>query len=518
MPKFITNNRALGVLILLLTIYAGFFFARPINLATADIGRHIVNGELILSGITDVLYSNHYSFTEQNHEFVNHHWGSGILFYLIHTAAGFKGLSIVYILLTLVALFLMGSATSIRNTKVISALVLATVIPLVAYRVEVRPEGFSYAILAGYFYLLSLFRAERISFKQLIIPLLSLQVLWVNLHIFFFLGIVASGAFLLGSLIDQNRSQTKNLLALLFGLIAASLINPHFHKGLLAPLTIFNEYGYMVAENQTILFMHERFGNPELFHFEIFAILTLLLIALNFYLGIWKQNIAEILLALTFVGLSAVAVRGIPLFALFFVPLSASVIQHYINGLNYKMRESILTFLPLVGIVFLVILIPLKGTYASAQKGYESIGLIEGINGCGEFLRSNQIPGKIFNNYDFGSYLIFHLHNEEKVFVDNRPEAYSVTFFDSIYKPMQQNEAIWAEKSLEYGINSIVFYRHDNTPWAQPFLISKTQDPEWVPIYVDEVSLILISNVASNSQWINKFALPREMFSGVPNK
>lgn len=263
--------------------------------------------------------------------------------------------------------------------------------------------------------------------------------------------------------------------------------------------------------------MHERFGNPELYHFEFFAVVSLILVGSNFYLGIWKQNISEILLALAFLGLSAMAVRGIPLFALFFIPLAASIVQYYLDGMNYKTKDSVLRILPFVGIAFLWVFIPLKRTYASAKKGYEYLGLIDGINGCGNFLRSNQIPGKIFNNYDFGGYLIFHLHDKEKVFVDNRPEAYSVAFFDSIYKPMQENELVWKQKSEEYGINLIVFYRHDNTPWAQPFLIGKAQDPKWVPIFVDQVSLVLIKNQESNRQWIEEFALPREMFSGVPN-
>ncbi len=123
----------------------------------------------------------------------------------------------------------------------------------------------------------------------------------------------------------------------------------------------------------------------------------------------------------------------------------------------------------------------------------------------------------MFNNYDLGSYLIYHLHDRKKVFVDNRPEAYSVAFFDSIYKPMQQDADLWRTESAEMGINLICFYRHDNTPWAQPFLIDRTQDPDWVAIYVDAVSIILIRNRESNRKWIDEFGLSREMFRGVPN-
>ena len=516
MVKTSNSNRVIGILVILLMVYAGLFFAKPIDLSTADLGRHIVNGELILNGITDVLYTNHFSFTEQNHPFVNHHWASGVVFYLVHSMAGFKGLSALYVLLTILAFLFMGMAASVRNHKAIVALVVIAIVPLVAYRVEVRPEGISYALLATYYLMYSKFRAGSINLKQLAIPLILLQVLWVNLHIFFFLGLLISGAFWIESLV-QKKAESKNLLLLLIGLIAVSLINPHLYNGLLTPLTIFTEYGYMVAENQTLFFMQERFSNPEFYHFEIFGAFVLVTLGFMFFKGFWKENIPEILLGLSFLVLATVAVRGIPLFAFFFIPLASAVLNHLVDGMNYKSKDATLKYLPYLGIALLVIFIPMKGTYASARKGYEKLGLVEGINACGEFIRSNQIPGKIFNNYDFGGYLIYHLHDKEKVFVDNRPEAYSVAFFDSIYKPMQENELIWNKKSEEYGINLIVFYRHDNTPWAQPFLIGKAQDPKWVPIFVDQVSLVLIKNQESNRQWIEEFALPREMFSGVPN-
>ncbi|MBL4587258.1 MAG: hypothetical protein JKX84_09420, partial [Flavobacteriales bacterium] len=448
----------------------------------------------------------------------NHHWGSGVVFYLVNQVFDFKGLSVLYILMNILALFFMAMAASLKSNRVIAALSVLFVVPLLAYRVEVRPEGFSYALLGAYFLLFSAFSVGKISFKKLLIPLVLMQILWVNLHIFFFLGILVSGVFLLESvLIKKDPQKTKQFAIITCSLVLASLINPHFLNGLLAPLTIFNEYGYMVAENQTLFFMQDRFADPVFYHLEFFAIISILLIIFQFIKKQWKQSLVPIILALAFLFLSVIAVRGIPLFALFFIPLSAAALGSYIDGLNYKSKESVLKFIPYLGIVFCVIFIPMKGTYASAQKGYEALGLIPNIDGCGKFIRANKLPGRIFNNYDFGSYLIYHLHNSKKVFVDNRPEAYSVAFFDSIYRPMQQNAAIWKTKSLEYDINLIVFYRHDNTPWGQDFLIRITQDPDWVAIYVDGVSIILIRNIASNEKWIRQFGLSREMFRGVPN-
>lgn len=500
----------------LLLIYAAFFFALPINLATADLGRHIVNGELISNGVKAVLSTNYYSFTEPAQPFINHHWGSGVVFYHLHGLFGFKGLSVLYILLSLLAVMLMVLGSKHRFGWALPLLAAVSMVPLFAYRVEVRPEGFSYALLAFYFFLFARFRSGNLPFKWLLPILLACQVLWVNLHIFFFFGIVIAACFALDALIN-DRILLKHYALILSSLLVASLLNPQTYKGLLAPLTIFKEYGYMVAENQSVAFMHERFGTPQLIHFEVFAALAIALIGLIFWKGIWKTLVAEMLLVLGFGVLSALAVRGIPLFALFLIPLFSAVAFHFISALNFKTKESVNAALPWLGMVLCSLFILVPKSYLSARKGYEGLGLVEGIDRCGKFLRAQQIPGNIFNNYDFGSYLIYHLHDRQKLFVDNRPEAYSVAFFDSIYKPMQEDEAVWKAKSQEYGINTIVFYRLDNTPWAQPFLIKRTQDPDWVAIYVDEVSLVLVKNRPANEQWIQQFALPRSMFQSVPN-
>lgn len=514
MAKSEQNNWALRLLVLLVAVYTAFFFARPINLATADLGRHIVNGELIVNGVTDVLFKNYYSFTEPQHAFVNHHWGSGVIFHLTHSGFGFEGLSILYILLCVVAVLLMGSASYNEEFPAIPWLVSLACIPLFAYRVEVRPEGFSYAFMAAFYLVLSKFRSGNWD-KRTLMLLPVLQLLWVNIHIFFFFGIAITGAFILDAFFN-DRKQLKSLSVLFGSLILVSLINPHTYKGLLAPLTIFNEYGYMVAENQSVLFMLDRFGNPELKHFLVFATLSVVIIGFAIWKNWWRKMVVNIILVLGFAVLGSIAVRGLPLFALFLIPLISGIAAHSMADLQFRTRQTVSKILPMVGISLCILFTALPGTYASARKGYEGIGLIDGIDACGKFLRNNQIPGKMFNNYDFGSYLIYFLHDRQKVLVDNRPEAYSVAFFDSVYKPMQENEAVWKEKSREMGINSIVFYRHDNTPWAQPFLIERTQDSEWVPIYVDGVSIILLRNTKTNEAWIRQYALPREMFTGVP--
>ena len=139
-------------------------------------------------------------------------------------------------------------------------------------------------------------------------------------------------------------------------------------------------------------------------------------------------------------------------------------------------------------------------------------GLAPGVTGAADFFRRSRLSGPIFNNYDIGGYLIFYLYPKERVFVDNRPEAYPASFFREIYIAAQEKEKIWRQIEEQYRFNTIFFYRHDATPWAQPFLIRRLKDPDWVPVYVDSYSLILVRNNSQNQEVIKKFRLPQELF------
>ena len=141
------------------------------------------------------------------------------------------------------------------------------------------------------------------------------------------------------------------------------------------------------------------------------------------------------------------------------------------------------------------------------------LGLEPGNGAAAEFFRREKIRGPIMNDYDIGGYLIFHLFPEHRVFVDNRPEAYSEDFFQKIYVPMQQDESVWRRLDERYRFNAIFFYRHDATPWGQAFLIRRVQDPEWIPVFVDLYTIILVRRAPQNSGVIGAHGIPKSVFS-----
>ena len=144
-------------------------------------------------------------------------------------------------------------------------------------------------------------------------------------------------------------------------------------------------------------------------------------------------------------------------------------------------------------------------------------GIIDNVEDAGNFFTTQNLPGPIFNNYDIGGYLIYKLYPNHSVFVDNRPEAYPGSFMKNDYIAAQQDESVWLELEKKYDFNTIFFYRHDATDWAMPFLIRRIEDESWVPIYVDDYSLILIKQSPANKQLIDQLALPKSIFQNQKN-
>jgi len=500
-----------GILLLALFIYFGLFYAQKIYFVNADLGRHIKNGEVFIKQHFPIS-TNYYSYTQPDSPTINHHWGVGVIFYFIWKYFGFAGVSILNLFIYLLAFYLFFKA-SVKASNFNYAFFFAVLsIPLITTRIEIRPEGFSFLFLGVYYYLLHLFREGKVSFKKLIIIAFLFQVAWVNLHIFFILGPALAGAYWLSSLIiTKDNRLTRSFGALLAAMVLACLINPLGIKGFIEPFRILREYGYMIAENQSIIFMQKRFPTRIVYyHFEV-----LFLIAVTSFILLGrriKQFAPQLIIMLFLSVLSWRAIRGISVFGLFFIPIiSGNIFQAARNYSNKTKRFLQSTFM-IFSVAVILIGFSSQNHYYTPLGRFTGLGLFPKVNAAANFFKFNGIQGPIFNNYDIGGYLIFHLFPQHKVFVDNRPEAYSVSFFKEIYEPMQANEEKWFQIDKEYGFNCIFFYRHDMTPHAQPFLIKRIKDPRWVPVFVDNYNIILLKRNKANQELIRRYELPKSTF------
>ncbi|MFH1671540.1 MAG: hypothetical protein ABH889_02075 [Candidatus Portnoybacteria bacterium] len=146
------------------------------------------------------------------------------------------------------------------------------------------------------------------------------------------------------------------------------------------------------------------------------------------------------------------------------------------------------------------------------KEGQFGFGLYQGNNQSAEFFKGLDLEGPVFNNYDIGGYLIYHLYPQEEVFTDNRPEAYSISHFEEEYIPAQQDNDFWQELSQKYGFNVIFFSHRDYTPWGQNFLIERVKDDNWIPVFVDNYAIMFLKKNNLNQPIINQYEIPKSNF------
>ena len=523
-------------LLVLAFILLLFFSLHNFDSIGQDIGRHLKIGEIIWQ-TKSVPQTNLFSFTEPNFPFINHHWLSEVVFYKIYSWFGFTGLIWMKIILILGTFALLFSIVK-KRAKFWPVLVsfLLSIFIFIS-RTEVRPEIFSFLILS--FFLFVLFREKYkprgLSWLIWFLPLAEL--LWVNLHIYFFIGPFLVGAFLIDRLFSRSNRQSKDfysdspkrfdlgqlfLVFLLTGLV--TLLNPNGLQGALLPFSILKEYGYSIVENQTLSFLTPFFGF-NLFVF-VFKISVAVLIG-AFILNIKKtrQRIFEILISSFFIYAGFRMLRNLPFYALAFFPVLSLVLSDVSNWIE-KRRQSYLPAgrqvhparLSLAGklstvskgivaalLVFLIFFVASNSFYERLNLSRAfGLGVPNGLKRATDFVKENKIDGPMFNNFDIGGYLIWQLYPEQKVFVDNRPETYSVKFFTEIYKSMQENKSKWTEFSEKYDINFIFFGHTDATPWGQAFLKNIVKTPDWKMVYLNENAVILVKKNQANSEIISR--------------
>jgi len=502
------------ILIFIFTMY-GIFLGRDINFFVADLGRLLKAGELFFQGFS-IPQTNYYSYTYPDYPCINHHWASGVIFFLIQKLAGFNGLSIFFFAISIATFLLFFSLAWRYSNFEIASLVSVVMIPVIASRGEIRPEVFSYFFSGVFLWVLWNFKASRISWRWLfLLPLL--EILWVNVHIYFFIGLLLIAAFLSEySIIYLARKgkdefiRIKKLALCLIFTFSCAFLNPAGSAGVFYPLRIIGAYGcdivemqpvYVIAKTKSIDFL-------PLIYFELAFILLLLSWLYVLIRQIVKKegfSIANFILTLLFGAMGILAVRNFAPFGFFALPIAANNLRNIMKREADSVRDYCFRGALFISICLSIFLVNPEYWPRRSSLG---IGLSGGSTQAIDFFKKADIQGPILNNFDVGGYLIYYLFPKERVFVDNRPEAYPASFFRDMDIGLQVNEKRWREAESRYGFNAIFFYHRVYTAWGQGFLIRRLSDPQWAAVYIDDACVILLKRNEGNQDIISKYELP----------
>lgn len=490
-------------------VFVGYF--HPITAMSQDLGRHFLLGNIILE-TRWVPLTNLFSYTYPDFPFINLHWLSEVIFYLLFKATGFTGLllfttSLVVLAFTFIFLY------SLRKGHILVVTISALLyLPILFERTDLRPEIFSFLFLAIYIIILFKYRTK---FTKWIFILIPLSLLWVNMHIYFIVGVGVLGLFLIDNIL-QHRTRLVQCLKLKKGLprqtavlllvfLAGALVtigNPNFILGAIYPFRVFDNYGYTIEENQTV-FLLESLGlnKPSFPYLKISALFLTILLLIN----VKRSRPIDWFLTIVFTYLAFSAVRNLPLFVFAtFIPFTdnlSALVTRIPSSKPYYLR-----FAKIFCFIMLVLFFTWQISTLIAKKGFGAT-VPPGAERAVDFFIAAKLNGPIYNNFDIGSYLEYRLYPKERVFVDGRPGEYPSSFFQKIYIPMQQDEKVFKEVEKKYRFSTIFFSHTDQTPWGEAFLQTILKNPSWKPVYLDQTVIIFAKNTPTNQAIIRRFGI-----------
>ena len=474
-------------------------------LGDGDTGYHIRAGEWILAHLS-VPHHDMFSFLTPPLPWTAHEWLSEIIMALIHGAFGLTGIVLFFTgILALVSLLLF------RMLKCEGGNILLTVfiVLLVTISSQVhwlaRPHVFSLLIFLVWYWILEEYRLHGTNRLYLLPPIM---LLWVNLHGGYLAGFMLLAIYLLGELPDcfshdgETRSKARQRLKTL-SIVSAiclpvSCINPYGYHILLFPFNL--------ASNKLIMDSVSEFMSPNFHEPTPFKYLLLLVVAVLAF-SRKRLRLVEILLLLVFLNMSLFAVRYIPLFALVSAPIlmrQTNMIlkssQGRLAGLFEKKGENIAAIdvssggilWPIAAICAMVWLAAAGSIQYRFDPKTKPVAAVK-------FIEQANLTGNMFNNDEFGDYVIYAAWPRYKVFFDGRIDMYGANRLKE-YTKVTGFEDGWEKILDKYRISWIFF----NTKSQLTRFLKERKD--WVLIYQDKVASIFIRNSEVNRKIIERYA------------
>ena len=422
-------------------------------------------------------------------------WFSESLIYLLFTYLGVWALNLFVALFVTVAFAFIYMTLSGGLFLRSFVLVLAVITSGVYW--AVRPYMFSFLFTAITLWVLEDFRTRR-KHRLWLLPVLML--VWVNSHPGFAVGFLLLAVYFAGEVIERVASEwplhkasvweifvhlrpliVTGLLMLLAGLVNASGL-----AGLRYPFdTLDIEFLSLINEWQS----------PD-FNSQIMLPFMLMLFLVFGALGVSKERIAAshfiLLVGLTYMSLTAA--RNIALFALAAPIIISAHLAEPLESLSKRLKLGPAqpagersTRLKAALNWVIVLLLAAEAVLRVVQVGAPDLTELklsrQAPLGAIEYIQREKPPGRLFNSYNWGGYLIWALP-EYPVFIDGRTDLYADGLLED-WLSVVQAEAGWQEHLERWDVQMVLIEPSRSLAQVLPF-------EGWELVFSDEQSVLFI--------------------------
>lgn len=443
-----------------------------------DLWWHLKAGQQIID-TRSIPHTDDYSFTKQGSEWVAHEWLSEVIIEGIYRFSGLTGLVTIFPMIIVIALWLTYRRCEGRPYAAGIAILLAAAASSPLF--GIRPQMLTLLLASIYVVLLERFDPKEQSRR--LWWLVPLMLLWVNLHAGFALGLALIGLFIVRAVLDGEWNYVRPLLIVLVVCTAVVPLNPNGFR-------MFS-YPYETLTSSSMAAFIQEWASPD-FHKITYLPLAILLLSTfgAMALSPARARLGEIFLVLITALGALRSVRHIPIFALFAAPALAKHLWAIAKARGWDKlltgTETTPTGIKLLINVILVIAPLALGVsrvwhFTTHQRYYETI---RNPVAAVEFLKSQRLPGPIYNRYGWGGYLIYELYPEYRVYIDGRADVYGDAFFAEAMRTYD-GAGDWNNSLDRYGIRTVLI-----SPDA-PLASLLRNDGKWKVVYEDNDAIIL---------------------------
>jgi hypothetical protein len=465
--------------------------------ADSDTWWHVRAGQYIVE-TRSIPTTDPFSFTRQGRLWIDHGWLAQIYWYGLFALGGWSLVSLGLATMVTVSFWFVWQQMEGNLYSRGFILVLGAITSSVVW--AARPQVVSFLLAAVVAYLLDRFKRHQ----GRLLPWLPLIVLlWVNVHggyaIAFILMISYAAGEALNNLTAHQEDPVVDWRRLRHLLLTMGLcllvvgLNPHTWRMWLYP---FQTVGIGVLRDFIQEWQSPNFHQPIAQPFALMLLLILVAMARTNRPVDWT----DLALVGGWAVMALFAGRNIAIFALVTTPILARyadeawIMQRWRwNRRGAPWLQKILTTLTsprdqptlrifilnwvLLAVVFLAAL--LKVTQVILPQTFTQVEQETMPFAAVAFLQNERPPGPLFNNYNWGGYLIYHLWPTYQVYVDGRTDLYDNEFLGEYLNTARTGDG-WRESLERDGIN-LVLMEHNS------FLANALREkPGWQEIFRDE--------------------------------
>ena len=423
-----------------------------------------------------------YSFTAPGTEWMAYEWLADVALAGVKRAAGFEGwMELLFSLAGGMTLLIYYYAyLACRNPKAAFAAT-ALVLPLAGVWFTLHPQLCGYVFLVITLICLEHFRQGRRAWLWLL-PLVFL--VWVNTHGTFIFGLAALVIYWLSGLVELRAgcllarrwsvTERIQMAAVALASLLACCITPYGTRLLTYPAELVLMQPAMTANMvswQSIPF--------NVWHGQLFLAYVLLFItaAAVFETPIRLEALALFFLAVVMTALHA---RALPLFAIVFAPMLASLLARWAPRYEPDKDLSALNAFLIIAIV------------AGVARGFPSEAKLSATlsehhpQGAASYLRAHPETRGMFNELSWGGYLLDSLGPEQRVFIDCRIDIYEYTdvFEDYLQIMKVAPETLWLLE--KYHVHACLMASQARLATLLGTL------PEWKKVYGDRMCVLFV--------------------------